>query len=39
MLLAVAVPLPVPLRVCQPGTGLCVLLAVAVPLLLAVLVY
>ncbi len=30
--LAVAVPL---LLVCQPGTGLCVLLAIAVPLLLS----
>ncbi len=35
------VPLAVvaPLLVCQPGTGLCVLLAVAVSLLLLLLVY
>ncbi len=32
--LAVAVSLLLALLVCQPGTGLCVLLAVAVPLLL-----
>jgi hypothetical protein len=31
---AVAVSLLLALLVCQPGTGLCVLLAVAVPLLL-----
>ncbi len=29
----------IPLLVCQPGTGLCVLLAVAVPLLLPLLVF
>jgi hypothetical protein len=33
VLLAVAVPLLLALLVCQPGTGFCVLLVVAVPLL------
>ncbi len=33
--LAVAVLLMLALLVCQPGTGLCVLLAVAIPLLLS----
>ncbi len=39
MLLAVAVPLLLPLLVYQPSTGLSVPLAVAVPLLLPLLVY
>jgi hypothetical protein len=32
--LAIAIPLLLALLVCEPGTGLCVLFAVAVPLLL-----
>jgi hypothetical protein len=35
MLLAVVGPLLLPLQVCEPGTGLGVLLAVVVPLLLS----
>ncbi len=39
VLLAVAVPLLLPLLVYQPSTSLCVLLAVAIPLLLPLLAY
>jgi hypothetical protein len=38
VVLAVAVPLLLPVLVCQAGTCFCVLFAVAVPLLLPVLV-